>query len=279
MDKLERRHGGMSNLRSKVREVAAKEAKKAGVVLSDKENVVVEEERVPEVLPPPAATPLMERRHNVSEIPVGKQLPRTPPSKDSDMSSSISMSSSTMVSPGSRRVSSFYSPAVELRKKVVDRVRVSSGDFSGVWPNQSLVADDSLPSVNPLGNSSEVSSDSSEASPALASETVGLNSRYTSPQKSKPVASVRSPPDLSRNNSVIRKPPTPVNIEHTEKSSEAHLDSISDATTGEVFDSSVPINEESLPLSVKPPVTPGTMLARHIIPTGRQLAKTPHQER
>jgi hypothetical protein len=69
-----------------------------GAAQADKENVVEEEERVPEVLPPPAATPLMERRHNVSKIPVGKQLPRTPPSKDSDMSSSISMSSSTMVS-------------------------------------------------------------------------------------------------------------------------------------------------------------------------------------
>jgi len=287
MDRLEHKLG-MEGLRARVREVARKQAR-----LNEKENIQspskLENKRLSSAL---QQSPLV-LQNNISAtsavntkdssdnayIPTGKQLPRTPPSVSSNSANTSSIISNGGNSPSSSRMSSFYSPNLskvqsKVRRQDRARMKVSVSDFDISVPGTSTNShtDSQVPhtiatTTTALSSSPGTRLSSLDNSPVQSGEKLltskVLPGKVTSDQvpvverNEKDGELVRSQRERSHS-SEVPQPLPPHN-----------LDEVSSLPQLPVGITDTP----SLSRAVTPPVP--ELIAKHIIPTGRQLPSTP----
>jgi len=248
-----------------------------------------------------------------AKIPTGKQLPRTPPSLNATATDNSCLGESLVNdsgSPSSRRMNSFYSPNVSKvqskirRDKSRAQLQVSASEFDmsvrSIEQDPGKVVSDKNSSSGPMNTSTSslapppgkqlahsppvpapasiVRSAVPASSPPAPPSRAAAPPSPPVPAVAKLVAALSSPdlpvPDLSTYRCItpdLSLPPTPQVVQRSD-SPELPLP----PPPSELSDSSY------LPLPVPPPaaarpVTPpvSTLLAKHHIPTGRQLPSTP----
>jgi len=289
MDRLEHKLG-MDGLRARVREVARKQAR-----LNEKENIQspskLENKRLSAAL---QQSPLVLQNNsfNVSAtsavnakdssdnayIPTGKQLPRTPPSVSSNSANTSSIVSNSGSSPSNSRMSSFYSPNLskiqsKVRRQDRAKMKVSVSDFdisipvtsTNSHPDSQVVHTIATTTSTTLSSSPRLSSSSN--SPVQSGEkllTSKVLPRKTTADKVLVIErNEKEDESIRSQNKRLQSPEVPQPLP-------PHgLDEVSSLPQLSVGITDAP----SLSRAVTPPVP--ELIAKHIIPTGRQLPSTP----